>query len=93
MWGAATAQKRYQKFLPPDTTFTHDSAANPGVNGVYLVYMSMRLANTLPVQVFVDSAGKQLTPGTFDVVRDSKITRGDRDASGGGLAVGEWPGR
>ena len=88
MWDTVTAQKLYEKFFPPDAHFAH---IGTGGNGTYRFYTSVLLANTFPTQVFVDTAGKQLPPGTFEVVCNNKIMPSEGDANGCGLMIGEWP--
>lgn len=88
MWDAATAQTLYGAFFPPDARFTHNGA---GINSTDRFYVSALLANTFPAQAFVDTAGKQLPPGTFEVVCNNKIMPSEGDANGCGLMIGEWP--
>jgi hypothetical protein len=88
MWDTATAQTLYEAFLPPDAHFAHNGA---GVKGAYRFYTSALLANTFPSEAFVDSAGKRLPPGTFEVVCNNKIMPSEGDANGCGLMIGEWP--
>jgi hypothetical protein len=88
MWDTATAQTLYQAFFPPDARFAHDGA---GANGTYRFYTSALLANTFPTQAFMDSAGQQPPPGTFEVVCNNKIMPSEGDANGCGLMLGEWP--
>jgi hypothetical protein len=88
MWDTIMAQRLYEAFFPPDARFTHDGA---GTDGVYRFYTSTLLANTFPPEAFVDNAGKQLPPGTFEVVCNNKIMPSEGDANGCGLMIGEWP--
>ena len=91
MWDAVTAKSLYQSFLPPDAVFTHNGSGTKGASGTYLFYTSALLANTFPAQAFVDAAGKQLPPGTFEVVCNNKIMPSEGDANGCGLTTGAWP--
>jgi hypothetical protein len=93
MWDTTTAQTLYEAFFPPDARFAHEGASATGASGIgiYRFYTSALLANTFPAYAFVDTAGKRLPPGTFEVVCNNKILPGEGDVNGCSLIVGEWP--
>jgi hypothetical protein len=87
-WDAATARAIYQPFFPPDAQLIRDEVSP---NGTHHLYKSLLLANTFPPGAFVDTHGKQLAPGTFDVLCNTTLVTHVGGSYGCGLTIGEWP--
>lgn len=87
-WDAATARAIYQPFFPPDAQPIRDEV---GHNGTHHLYKSLLLANTFPPGAFLGTNGKQLVPGTFDVLCNITLITNVAGSYGCGLTIGEWP--
>lgn len=87
-WDDATARSVYQPFFPPDAQPIGDDVSQ---DGTHHLYKSMLLANTFPPGAFMDAHGKQLAPGTFDVLCNTKLVTDTGGSYGCGLMIGEWP--
>jgi hypothetical protein len=87
VWDDTTARSMYVIFFPPDAR-PADAVVRP--NGTHRLYQSTLLANTFPIDTFVDATGRQLPAGTFDVLCNSHIEPSEDGTYGCALTIGEW---
>lgn len=64
-WDDVTARAIYGQFVPSDAVHVRDVN---GTHGIHHLFRSAALAATFSLVVFRDAQGKQLAPGTFDVI-------------------------